>query len=416
MRILYVSQYFPPEVNAPAQRVMDFAKAWTEAGHEVIVVTGFPNHPAGVVYDGYKLRLRQREVIDGIEVLRTYLYPAANKGVARRCINYFSFMASAATFGASAAGNVDVVIASSPQLLVGVAGWAISAAKRAPFVLEVRDVWPEALAAVDAKVNPVFFKLLARIAKFLYKRAGRIVTVTEGARDIIRNHGVSGDKLVLIPSGIRTDLIKPMQPPVGIRERFGGPNSILVSYVGTHGMAQGLSTVLEAAHKLSGDTRIHFVLIGDGAEKEDLLKQKEHMGLGHVHFLDQMPQSEVLNYVAASDICLVPLRKADLFKQTIPSKVYELMACARPIVLGVDGEARELVETAESGVYVEPENSSALADAVVRLADNPQTRETYGANGRRFILENYDKNLLAKTYLDMLAKLTGSPRCHMSEK
>lgn len=416
MRILYVSQYFPPEVNAPAQRVMDFAKAWTEAGHEVIVVTGFPNHPAGVVYDGYKLRLRQREIVDGIEVLRTYLYPAANKGVVRRCINYSSFMASAAAFGCRAAGKVDIVIASSPQLLVGVAGYAISAAKRVPFVLEVRDVWPEALTAVGAKVNPVIYRLLACMARFLYQRAARIITVTEGARDIIKGYRVSDEKLVLIPSGICTDLIKPMEPPIGLAERFGDQNSILVSYVGTHGMAQGLSTVLEAAHKVAGDTRIQFLLIGDGAEKDDLLKQKRDQSLGNVHFLDQMPQAEVMKYVAASDICLVPLRKADLFKQTIPSKVYELMACARPIVLGVDGEARELVETAQSGIFVEPEDSNALADAVMRLAKDPDARRIYGANGRKFIIENCDKRLHAKTYLDVLRELAGSPRVGTSDQ
>lgn len=405
MRILYLSQYFPPEVNAPAQRLLDFAKAWREAGHEVIVLTGFPNHPAGVVYDGYKLKPFQRETIDGVPVIRTYLYPAPNKGFLRRSLNYSSFMASAVLFGSPMIGKVDIVIASSPQLLVGVAGWFISAIKRAPFVLEIRDVWPEALLAVNANVSRRVYSILNRIADFLYKRADKIITVTTGAQEEIKKHGVDPGKLALIPSGIRTDVVKPMPPPPEIRNALGNGNNVIVSYIGTHGMAQKLSTVLEAAERLSDKPGIQFILIGDGAEKDDLLKMKQELGLGNVHFIDQVPQGEALRYIAASDICLVPLRKADLFTLTIPSKVYEIMACGRPMVLGVDGEARELVETTDAGVFVEPEDPKALAEAVVKLANDPDLRSTYGQNGRRFVVENCDKTSLSRQYLELLTTI-----------
>ncbi|OFX14220.1 MAG: hypothetical protein A2Z18_08050 [Armatimonadetes bacterium RBG_16_58_9] len=410
MRILYISQYFPPEVNAPAQRVFDFAKAWTDAGHEVVVLTGFPNHPAGKIFDGYKLRLLQRENIDGVDVVRAYLYPAPNEGKLRRCANYVSFMVSAATLGCAAVGKVDVVIASSPQLLVGVAGYWISRVKRVPFVLSVRDVWPEALVAVDAKVSRRLYNLLDRVANFLYKRADKIITVTRGAQDVIRRHGVDQAKLELIPTGVHSDVIKPMDPPQDIRVRYGDGESVIVSYVGTHGMAQKLFAVLRAAQLLADEPRVQFVSVGDGADKENLVRMKNDLALENVHFVDQLPRQEALDYIAASDICLVPLRKAELFKETIPSKLYEIMACGRPIILGVDGEARKLLETASAGIYVEPEEPQALADAIRKLATDPGARARYGENGRRFVTENFDKGILAEQFLSLLCSLADAPK------
>ncbi len=409
MRILYLSQYYPPEVNAPAQRVADFARAWRDAGHEVVVLTGFPNHPTGRIYDGYRLRLLRREPIDGVEVVRTYLYPAANKGTVRRCVNYASFMSSAATVGCIAVGKVDIVIASCPQLLVGVAGCLISSLKRVPFVLGVRDVWPEALAAVGVRLRKPAYSLLQHTARFLYKRADRIVTVTHGAQEVIKKHGVPEEKFELIPTGISIDSTRPMQPCGGLRSALGANDGVLVSYIGTHGMAQQLSTVLQAARKLSNEPQIRFVLLGDGAEKEDLVRMKRDLKLTNVHFHDQVPQTEALKYLCASDICLVPLRKAELFRETIPSKMYEIMACARPMVLGVDGEARRLLESASAGVFVEPENSAALADAIAALARDPESRSKYGENGRRFVSEHYDKRVLAERYLALLTSLVESP-------
>ena len=409
MRIFYVSQYYPPEVNAPAQRVADFAKAWRAAGHEVVVLTGFPNHPTGRIYDGYKLRHLRRETIDGVEVVRTYLYPAPNKGTVRRCMNYASFMSSAATIGSLAVGKVDIVIASCPQLLVGVAGCAISRFKRVPFVLAVRDVWPEALVAVGVRLNRPMYSLLERTARYLYKRADKIVTVTRGAQEVIKKYGVPEEKFELIPTGISVDAIEPMEPPAELRNALGANDGVLVSYIGTHGMAQQLSTVLQAAKTLSDEPKIHFVLLGDGAEKEDLVQMKRDLGLTNVHFRDQVPQSQALKYVSASDICLVPLRKAELFRETIPSKMYEIMACARPMILGVDGEARELLGSASAGVFVEPEDHSALAEAVLALARDPESRSKYGENGREFVLEHYDKRILARKYLTLLTSLVNSP-------
>ena len=409
MRILYVSQYYPPEVNAPAQRVADFANAWKAAGHDVVVLTGFPNHPTGQVYGGYRLRPLQRETIDGVQVLRTYLYPTPNKGTFRRCLNYASFMSSAATIGCLAAGKVDIVVASCPQLLVGVAGWTISKFRRVPFVLGVRDVWPEALAAVGVQLNRHVYMLLERTARFLYKRADRIVTVTRGAQEVIKKYGVPDEKLELIPTGISSGAIKPTQPPADLRSTLGAKDGIVVSYIGTHGMAQQLSTVLEAAKTLSDEPKIHFVLLGDGADKDNLVRMKQDLALSNVHFLDQAPQAEALRYISASDICLVPLRKAELFRETIPSKMYEIMACARPMILGVDGEARELLESASAGVFVEPEDPAALAAAVLNLARDPESRSRYGENGRRFVVAHYDKRVLAQKYLTLLSSLVSSP-------
>ena len=429
MRILIVSQYFPPEVNAPAQRVVDFARAWQAEGHDVTVITGFPNHPAGIIYDGYKLRPYQREVVDGVKVIRTYLYPAPNKGILKRCLNYSSFMASAALAGCFAGRKIDVVIATCPQLLVGVAGWFISRKRRVPFVMVVRDVWPEALVAVDARINRVFYGILNRIADFLYRRADKIITVTSGAQRVIMRHGVPKSKLEKIQTGIYSDVIRPQTPDPQTRqilleivgeESFppsaaNEDDAVIISYVGTHGMAQKLSTVLEAADLLRHDKRIQFTLIGNGADKENLVCQKEEMGLHNVHFLDQMPQDQALKCIAASDMCVVPLRKADLFLDTIPSKMYEIMACARPMLLGVDGEARELLEVAGGGLFFEPENAQALANAITRLADDAHLRERLGENGRKHVAEHYDKSMLAQRYLDILDNLTQA-RCCRSRK
>jgi len=405
MRILYISQYFPPEVNAPAQRVIDFSRAWQRAGHEVTVITGFPNHPTGVIYDGYRLRLIQRESVDGINVIRTYLYPSPNKGVFGRCLNYLSFMLSACLVGGPAANKADVVIATSPQLLVGLAGWIISRLKRAPLVLEVRDVWPEALAAVDAGVSRLFYRVLYRLATFLYKRAAVIITVTPGAQEVVSKHGIAKDKFALIPSGVDADLMRARCPDPEIRKKLGGDDAVIVAYVGTHGMSQRLETVLEAADELRDDKRIRFVLIGDGAEKTKLLEKASAMKLDNVVFFDQMPREQAQAHVVSSDICVVPLRRAELFTQTVPSKVYEAMACAKPIVLAVDGEAREIVESANAGLYVEPEEPKLLAEAIRRLAADPESRSRYGENGRNYILSHYDKKRLAADYITLLSSL-----------
>jgi len=405
MRILYVSQYYPPETNAPALRVARFAELWREAGHDVTVLTGFPNHPAGVLFEGYRLKPVEVAEIDGIRVVRTYLYPAANRGVLKRSLNYGSFMASAIALGCRRVGDPDVVIGSSPQLLVGVAGWAIARVKKCPFVLEVRDVWPEALGAVSAG-NRTLYSMLDRIASFLYARAARIVTVSQGGKETLIRRGVSSEVIEIVPTGIRTDVVKPMVAREEIRGEMRNGADIVVSYVGTHGMAQRLKTVLDAAAKLANEPGIRFVLIGDGAEKPDLLRLREKMGLTNLVMLDQMPRTRALQYTAAADICVAPLRKADLFTRTIPSKIYELMACGKPVVVGVDGEARELVEKAGAGVFVEPEDPDALARAVLKLASDAEARKRLGENGRRYVEANCDKRLLASQYLDILDSMT----------
>jgi glycosyltransferase involved in cell wall biosynthesis len=417
LRILYISQYFPPEMGAPAARAAELSRLWAREGHDVSVLTGFPNHPTGVVPAAYRKQLRRmfvREYLDGVDVFRTWLLPLPNRRSYERALNYSSFLLSAALAG-SFMERPDVVIATSPQLLVGLAGWWISRLKGVPFVFEVRDLWPESLAAVGAgDPNSVLHRTLAAVANFLYRNADHIVVVTSAFKTyLVENCKVAGEKISVIENGVNTHLFSPHPPSEEIRRQIGAGGKFVVSYIGTMGMAHGLETVLDAARILQDRApNVRFMLLGEGAEKQALVSRAISMGLDNVIFMDQQDREKVPAFICSSDVCLVMLKKAELFKTVLPSKLLEFMSCGRPVLLGVDGEARRIMDEAGAGLFVEPENADDLAEEIIQASTNPGLCEVLARNGRAYIVRRFSRQQTALRYIAVLENLLRRNEAH----
>jgi colanic acid biosynthesis glycosyl transferase WcaI len=409
VKILYVSQYFSPEMGAPAARASELARHWARMGHDVTVLTGFPNHPTGVVPEEWRSRLRAlhyTEAIDGVQVVRTWLWPLPNRKAHERIRNYASFGVSAAVSGA-ALPKPDVVIATSPQLLCALAGWWIAFWKGVPFVFEVRDLWPESLAAVGVGLEgTLLHRVLGAIAGFLYWRADRIVVVSPAFKDhLIRYWKVPAAKISVVENGVEVDLFRPDPAAAEVRKQLKLEERFLICYIGTMGNAHGLETLMDAAEELqTAMPGAMFLLIGEGAERDRIVELAALRRLSNVQFLGQQPRERIPAYVSAADLCLVMLKKAELFKTVIPTKLLEYMACERPVIIAVDGQARQIVEDAGAGVFVEPEDSKALARAILDLSGDAPKRQQMGINGRKYIVDNFSREKTARDYITVLEK------------
>lgn len=411
MRILYVSQYFPPEMGAPAARVYELAREWVGLGHEVTVLTGFPNHPTGVIPPEYKGQLVRREEVEGIRVVRTPIYAAANRGVVRRAAAYASYAVSAATAGHVLTERPDVLIATSPQFLTAISGFWLSKLKRVPWVFEVRDIWPRSIVEVGAmSADSPVIRALERIEVFLYGQAHRIVVVTDSFVEELAGRGIPRAKLRVVKNGVDLELFRPMSRDNEVRAELGlRPQDFMCLYVGTHGMAHGLKTILEAANLLRGHPNVRFVFVGEGADKESLKSEAQRLGLTAVTFVDKQPRGKIPLYLAASDLSLVLLKGKPLFTTVLPSKIFEIMGSGRPIALGVDGEARRVVvDDAKAGVFVTPENADALARCILDLVADPAAREDLGRNGRAHVEQHFSRSMLARKYLSVLEEVIGA--------
>lgn len=410
MKILYVSQYFPPEMGAPAARAAELSRHWARMGHEVTVLTGFPNHPTGVVPKEWRPRLRRlhfTETILGVRVVRTWLWPLPNRKAHERIRNYASFCLSAAVSGL-ALSKPDVIIATSPQLLCALAGWWLAFWKRVPFVFEVRDLWPESLAAVGAgSEGSLLHRTLGAIAGFLYRRADRIVVVSPAFKDhLMRYWNVPSPKISVVENGVETDLFRADPAAAEVRKQLNLEGRFLICYIGTMGNAHGLETLVAAAEELrTALPGAIFLLIGEGAEKQRIVDLASMRGLINIQFLGQQTREQIPAYISAADLCLVMLKKTELFKTVIPTKLLEYMACERPVIVAVDGQARKIVEEAGAGVFVEPENSRALVKAIFDLAKDPERRRQMGSSGRQYIIDKFSREKTSQRYIAVLEGL-----------
>ena len=408
-----MSQYFPPEMGAPAARVSELARRWTQTGHEVTVLTGFPNNPTGVVPSEYRGKMRRlvcKERCDGINVVRTWLIPLPNRRPYERILNYGSFCLSSSLTGMFLQ-RPDVIIATSPQLLIGATGWWLSLVKRVPFIFEVRDLWPESLAASGvSSEDSLLVRCLRGLSAFLYRSSDHVVVVTKAFREeLISKWEVNQDKISVVQNGVETDLFT--SDGALDREQFisGIEDKFVVSYIGTLGLAHGLDTVLQAAAILKDKLPdVVFLLVGEGADKERLVAVAREQSLDNVCFLPQQPREDIPTLIRASDVCLVLLKKADVFKTVIPTKMLEFMACGRTVILGVDGQARQILEAAEAGTYIEPEDGVALAQEVARLYSDAEIVGALGENGRRYSVEHLSRRQTAHEYLDVLERVVSS--------
>ncbi len=405
MRILFLSHYFPPEVNAPASRTYDHTVRWKQAGHHVTVITCNPNCPTGILFPGYRnLVWPQREVVDGIEVIRVWTYLAPNAGTLKRTLNYLSYMGSAVLAGLFVP-RPDVVVATSPQFFCGWAGVIVSRLRRVPFVLEVRDIWPESIETVGAIRSRGVLRLLQRLERWMYLSANHIVTVGEGYRQKILERAKIPERISVVMNGVDLNRFTPGMPDLALRQKWQGVGKFVCAYVGTIGMAHGLDVVLEAAQILKSHGRddIVFWLVGEGARKTELQAEAERRGLnGQVVFTGRVPKEEIPRILASADACLVHLKKTELFETVIPSKMFEIMAMAKPIIMGVRGEAMRIVANCQAGVPMEPESPLSLLEAIDRVRSLPWQDSLWREKVRQCVALNFSRDTLAAKMLKIL--------------
>ncbi len=424
MRILFLTQYFPPEIGAPQNRISDLALRLSDAGHTVSILTAFPNYPEGRLAAADRGRLCRVDHWQGLRVVRTWIYTTSSKGFLPRLCNYFSFVLSSVIFGARSIGEQDVVIVESPPLFLGLAGLVISRLKRARMVFNVSDLWPESAVALGVIRNCALIRFAAALEHFIYRRSDLVMGQTRGiitsitarlplAPVYLLTNGVALERFRPAGDQARRELVLRLEP--SLKGRF------VVGFAGLHGLAQGLETVLEAAGLLSERNDIAFVLVGDGVEKPRLKALAAELHLGNVFFWDSQPKERMPEILSGFHAALIPLKRLDLFKGALPSKMFEAMAAALPMIVMVDGEARALMETAQAGVYVPPENPEALAEAIGELAGDRASARQLGENGRAFVFRHFDRAVIAKRFEQALlsvccrdrhAEETPTQACH----
>lgn len=405
MKILFLTDNFPPEVNAPASRTFEHTREWVKAGHEVTVITCAPNFPKGKVYEGYSNKLFQTEWMDGVKVVRVWSYITANKGFLKRTIDFISF--SITSFFAGLFYKADVIVATSPQFFTALSGRTLSFFKRTPWVMEVRDLWPESIKTVGAMKDNAFIRYFEWEEKLCYRTAQKIVVVTDSFKRVLINRGIPADKIEVVKNGVNKDLFVPVEKDCGLIKELGLEHKKIVGYIGTHGMAHRLDFILKVAKSVEGQNNWHFILIGEGAEKTNLLKMKEDLGLSNVTMLDSVPKQEVARYISILDLALINLKKSDLFKTVIPSKIFENAGMEIPIIMGVEGEAKEIVEKYGAGLCFEPENEDDFIEKMSKLLDNSSLYTDCKA-GCRQLADNFDRKLLANKMLDILVGVVES--------
>jgi glycosyltransferase involved in cell wall biosynthesis len=406
MHILFLSDNFPPEVNAPASRTFEHCREWVKAGHQVTVVTGAPNFPKGEVFEGYRNRLWQQETMSGIRVVRVWTYITANEGFAKRTLDYLSFMITG--FLASLfIRRVDIVVGTSPQFFTACAAYGVSVAKWIPWVFELRDLWPESIRAVGAMKESKALDLLEKIELFLYRRASAVVSVTNAFRDNLISRGIDGSKIHVITNGVDSKRFNPREKDSELLKLLGLEDKFVAGYIGTHGMAHALETLLDAAERLKthpSGHRYQILMLGDGARKSELVAQAQARRLDNVTFIDSVSKDEVVRYWSILDASIIHLRRTELFTTVIPSKLFECMGMGIPVLHGVKGESAAIVEQEAVGIVFEPEDADALCASLTRLAEDSALFEQFQKQGST-AAQKYDRSVLALKMLALLERL-----------
>jgi glycosyltransferase involved in cell wall biosynthesis len=405
-RILMVTHYFPPEAGAPQARLSALATAWAAAGDEVTVLTGMPNHPTGVLPPEYRHAIRRRERRDGYRVVRTWLYATPNEGVARKTLSHLSFMISGVLLGGLACGRADTVLVSSPTFFSIGSAWLLARLKRARLIIEVRDLWPAIFVELGVLTDRRLIGLLERLELAAYAAADQVVVVSDGFRTNLIGRGVPADKVHTIRNGVSLGRFRPAADEDSpareqARARLGArPGDCLVLYAGTHGISHALPGVADAAALLAGQA-VHVAFVGDGSDKPRLRRRVAELGLDNVTLAPAVPPDQVPELLAAADVCLVTLRDVPLFATFIPSKMFEYLAAARPVIGAVTGESAQILHEA-GAVVVPPEDSEALARAISALAADPARRAAMGRQGRTYVQRFFDRTELAREYRKIL--------------
>jgi len=415
MKILVIHQQFVGPGMSGGSRMNELSRHWVRQGHEVTVVAGTVAYDTGKAPEAYRGKFFVREEVEGVRVLRTYIASGYHASFLRRLLSLLSFMVTS-FLGGLRVGRHEVVVATSPPLFVGLSGWLLACCWRCPFVFEVRDLWPQSAVDLGLLRNPLAIRLAEWLEKFIYQRADRTCILLPYFRSVIEQKGVSAEKIFYIPNAADLELFAQARTREESRRALGFDSEFLVLYLGAHGTANHLLQVLEAARRLADFPEIHLLLVGDGIEKPRLKQVAQEWSLARVHFLDPVPKTEVPDLCRAVDAGLVVLKKVETFKHAYPNKLFDYLAAELPVVCGLDGTARELVEHADAGLYAEPENADAIAHAILHLYRHPEERARMGANGRRFVEQNFRRDKLADIYMGQLhalmqEKLNGVEQC-----
>jgi glycosyltransferase involved in cell wall biosynthesis len=412
MRILIVTQYYPPETGAPQNRLSSLAANLQRQGVEVEILTALPNYPDGKVFAEYRWSVWRSETVDGISIKRCFVIPSKSLRISRRLICYFSFAISALLFGLFRTRRADVVICESPPLFLGVTAWLLAKTKGAKFVFNVSDLWPASVEELSVIRHKWLLRPAYWLEAFLYRRSNLVSGQTQGiVRDIVRRF--PDTRTHWLPNGIdRQQFSSNPDDSAHWREQNGiQTDDFLVMYAGVLGAAQGLQTLLDAAKTLQHDDRVYITIVGDGPERDVLQSTAKEHGLRNVKFIDRQSREQMPAVVGACDAFVVPLKKLSLFRGAIPSKIFEPLALAKPVILGVEGEAKELfMDEARAGVAYEPENASALAAAIEQLRDDASERREMGKRGQQYVFERFDRREIACSFLQHLQVLLGVRR------
>jgi hypothetical protein len=399
VHVLFLTDNFPPEVNAPASRTFEHCREWVKAGHRVTVITCAPNFPKGKVFDGYRNKLWQRETMEGIEVVRVWSYITANEGFVRRILDYQSYMVSA-IIASLFVRKVDVIVGTSPQFFTACAAYVASRLKFRPYIFELRDLWPETIKAVGAMKNARAIELLEKLELFLYRKSAKVISVTKSFKKNLISRGIDGSKIEIVTNGVDISQFTPRPKDEALTRQLGLEGKFVAGYIGTHGLCHGLETLVTAAERLRG-TGIVFLFLGDGARKQFLRDMAAEKKLDNVVFIDSVPKAEVPRYWSILDVSVIHLQKAELFTTVIPSKLFESMGMGLPVLHGVEGESADIVRDEHAGIPFEPENVDELVAALRRLKENPSELEQFKVSCLKGA-QNYDRTNLALKMMRIL--------------
>jgi glycosyltransferase involved in cell wall biosynthesis len=404
MRILILSQWYFPE---PVPKPQELAEALAEKGHTVSVITGYPNYPEGKLYEGWKLKFRQRETINDIPVMRTYEYPYHGKNSLKRMLNYISFMLSA-PFGLFGTEKFDVIYVWHPPLTVGVAAWVIARLRRVPFIYDVQDIWPDSVVMSGMMKEGFVVRLMRRLEKFVYKHANHIFVVTKGARENLIGKGVPPEKVTAMPHWIDENLFSRGDDKTReqVRKEYGWDARFVVLFAGNIGIVQGLDSVVRAASLLDKESKVLIALVGNGADKERLQNMVAEFDLQEkVQFIGWQPMEKMPAFMSAADALLVHLKRSDITELVIPTKTMAYLAAGKPILMAMNGAAAQLVEESRAGIFIEPEEPNELAKAIIDFSQmSDEQRKEMGENGRTYLVTHLSKNKVIAMYEEILKR------------
>ncbi len=402
MKVLVIHQYYLGRNEGGGSRFNEMCKYWSESGIDVTVIAGTVHYATGIKDKKYKGKWNIKEKDGKVNVIRCFVANSYNKNFLGRLFAYFSFMLSSIWAGLFHIGKIDVIIATSPPLTVGFTAIVLSIVKKTPFISEVRDIWPDSAIQSGVLKNKLLIKLSYWLESISYKRAKKIVVLTPAFRDYLIKKGINSNKVSFIPNAADLDIFKPANKYNWVRKKYGLEDKFVILYTGAHGRANGLLQLIETANLLKGYKDIVFMLIGDGMEKPMLKEAAKKLSLQNVIFVDTQPKHKIVDFINASDVGIAVLRKLEIFKTVYPNKIFDYMACAKPIIIGIDGAARKLVEKAGAGIFAEPENSESIKNAILFFYNNRKMCKIYGDKGYRFVQNQMNRQIMAKKYMEVM--------------